>query len=180
MKRILFITCLMCNMALGIAQTNYYTQTKTFNENGYTYQCDLYKEGVRVTLYNKNNKWTYIKQMKKGTDKPFYVTSDDYVPLHVIDKNYIHNDSVFQATINKAFANYKMEGWELTIVTCTDSDTGKISEVYFKFTNVSICATIPVSVYRQIETQLVGLQYTLTPLAKSLNYVFQWWPVKPE
>ena len=64
------------------AQTNYYTTTKTFNENGYTYQCDVAASRF-VSLYNKNNKWTYVDQMKKGTNTPFYVTPENYSPLYV-------------------------------------------------------------------------------------------------
>lgn len=39
------------------AQTNYYTTTKTFNESGYTYQCDIPSYNL-VILYNKSNSST--------------------------------------------------------------------------------------------------------------------------
>ena len=39
------------------AQTNYYTTTKTFNESGYTYQCDIPPYNL-VILYNKSNSST--------------------------------------------------------------------------------------------------------------------------
>lgn len=89
-------------------------------------------------------------------------------------------DIIFKVIVNNAFADFKgkITKWELTIITCTDSDTGRISEVTFEFPNFTNSATVPVSVYREIETKLVGLKYTLTPLAKSLNYVYQWWPVE--
>ena len=73
-----------------------------------------------------------------------------------------------------------MKGFELIIITCTDSETGRISEVIFDFPNLTPYATVPVSVYREIETKLIGLKYTLTPLAKTLNYVYQWWPIEPK
>ena len=41
-------------------------------------------------------------------------------------------------------------------------------------------AKTTVSIYREIETKLIGLKYTLTPLAKTLNYVYQWWPIEPK
>ena len=181
MKKIFILISLLYNILLALAQTNYYAVTKTFNEQGYTYQCDV-SGGRNVTLYNKNNKWTYIKQMKKGTNTPFYVTPENYSPLYVKDKNEAYNDSIFKVIVNNAFADYKgkMKGSKLTIITCTDSETGKISEVLFNFADFTPYATIPVSIYREIETKLIGLKYTLTPLAKTLNYVYQWWPIEPK
>ena len=181
MKKIFILISLLYNILLALAQTNYYAVTKTFNEQGYTYQCDV-SGGRNVTLYNKNNKWTYVNQMKKGTNAPFYVTPENYSPLYVKDKNEAYNDSIFKVIVNNAFADYKgkMKGSKLTIITCTDSETGKISEVLFNFADFTPYATIPVSIYREIETKLIGLKYTLTPLAKTLNYVYQWWPIEPK
>ena len=120
--------------------------------------------------------------MKKGTNTPFYVTPENYSPLYVKDKNEAYNDSIFKVIVNNAFADYKgkMKGSKLTIITCTDSETGTISEVLFNFADFTPYATIPVSIYREIETKLIGLKYTLTPLAKTLNYVYQWWPIEPK
>lgn len=182
MKKILTFTSFLFNIVLALAQTtNYYMETKTFNEQGYTYQCDVVK-GRGVTLYNKNNKWTYVDQMKKGSNTPFYVTPENFSPLYVNDKSEAYNDSIFKVIVNNAFANYKgkMKGFELIIITCTDSETGRISEVIFDFPNFTPYATVPVSVYREIETKLIELKYTLTPLAKSLNYVYQWWSIEPK
>ena len=74
MKKILTLISLLYNVLFGFSQTNYYTTTKTFNEQGYTYQCDVNTKSGDIKLYNKNNKWTYVDQMKKGTNTPFYVT----------------------------------------------------------------------------------------------------------
>ena len=117
MKNIFILISLLYNVSLTLAQTNYYTTTKTFNEQGYIYQCDVDTESGDINLYNKNNKWTYIKQMKKGTNTPFYVTPENYTPLYVKDKNETYNDSIFKVIVNNAFINYKgkMKGWELTI-----------------------------------------------------------------
>ena len=104
MKNIFILISLLYNVSLAIAQTNYYTTTKTFNEQGYIYQCDVDTESGDINLYNKNNKWTYIKQMKKGTNTPFYVTPENYSPLYVKDKNEAYNDSIFKVIVNNAFA----------------------------------------------------------------------------
>ena len=45
---------LCCNCIHLTAQTNYYPETKTFHENGYTYQCDV-DEASMVSLYNMNS-----------------------------------------------------------------------------------------------------------------------------
>ena len=55
------------------AQTNYYAVTKTFNENGYTYQCDV-AASKTVTLYNKSNKFLFTTQSYKNTGETFSQT----------------------------------------------------------------------------------------------------------
>ena len=47
------------------AQTNYYIETRIFQEDGYTYQCDVLSGIIR--LYNKENKLTYVPQIFKDT-----------------------------------------------------------------------------------------------------------------
>ena len=42
MKKILTLISFLFNIVFALAQTtNYYAVTKTFNEQGYTYQCDV-------------------------------------------------------------------------------------------------------------------------------------------
>lgn len=49
---ITFLFLLLCCPGIRLAaQTNYYTETKTFHEDGYTYQCDV-NEAAMVSLYN--------------------------------------------------------------------------------------------------------------------------------
>ena len=52
---------------------------------------------------------------------------------------------------------------------CINSDTGKVDEVEFSFMNFGTYATIPISVYRKIETDLKekGLVYPLTEEGKN-------------
>lgn len=47
---LLFISLFMVDLS---AQTNYYSQDKTFYEEGYTYQCDVTEGAGLVNLYNK-------------------------------------------------------------------------------------------------------------------------------
>lgn len=176
MKRLTSLIGILFNTMLAISQTtNFYETTKTFHENGYTYQCDVDPSGF-VTLYNKNNKWTYVPPMKKGSNVPFYVTPENFQPLLEEDKdikNFKQMRKTYIEIINNAFREYKgkMKGWKLSITTCTNSDTGKVEEVYFRFTTHTPFAQVPVSVYREIETKIVGYKRTPTELGKSLNYI---------
>lgn len=181
MKRLIATMGIIIYAIITHAQTNYYGSTKTFVEDGYTYQCDVRPSGYAI-LYNKNNKWTYVHQMKKGTDKPFYITPENYQPVVKADKNEAYIDSIYKVIVNNAFKEYKtkVKGSAFYIVTCTDTDTGKIAEVCFHVPTFTPYVTIPVSVFREIECNLVGLQYTLTELGKTLNYLYLFWRIEPE
>ena len=52
-----------------VAQNYYYNVDKTFKENGYTYQCDVLEKAKFVTLYNKENKFTYVNQVDRHTEQ---------------------------------------------------------------------------------------------------------------
>lgn len=175
MKQIMMLMFFLIYTTCILSQSNHYTITKTFNEQGYTYQCDVSKSGS-VTLYNKNNKWTYTPQKIKSTGEIFYVTAENYVPVLIEDAIGVASDKKMELAIDNAFVKYKeqLEGRQIFIITCINSDTGKIDELYFEFVNFGPYACIPVSVYRELETKLVGLQYTLSPLAKTFNYVYRW------
>ena len=66
MKTTLFSFLLFFCAVYTAAQTNYYTETKTFKESGYVYQCDVLP-GNDVRLYNKENKLTYVDQIYNNT-----------------------------------------------------------------------------------------------------------------
>ena len=57
------------------AQTNYYSQDKTFYEDGYTYQCDVTEGAGLVNLYNKDSKYIYVKQINRYTGEK--ISSDE-------------------------------------------------------------------------------------------------------
>ncbi len=174
MKQIMILITFLIYTISMMSQTNYYAVTKTFHEQGYTYQCDVVSRSV--TLYNKNNKWTYTPQVIKSTGEIFYVTPENYVPVLVEDAIGDASDKKMELAMKNAFVKYKehLKRREVIITVCVNSETGKIDEVYYTFTNAGPYATIPVSVFRELETKLVGLQYTLSPLAKTFNYVYRW------
>ena len=57
MKTLIIFISILFSATYMYAQTNYYTTTKTFNESGYTYQCDIPPYNL-VILYNKSNSST--------------------------------------------------------------------------------------------------------------------------
>lgn len=57
MKTFIVFTSMLFGIFVLHAQTYYYTTTKTFNESGYTYQCDIPPYNL-VILYNKSNSST--------------------------------------------------------------------------------------------------------------------------
>ena len=49
-----------------VAQTNYYAETKTFNESNYTYKAEVSSHGY-VKLYNTANLWMNTESVYKDT-----------------------------------------------------------------------------------------------------------------
>lgn len=179
MKRTLLLTCLSALILTIQAQTNYYTETKIFYENGYTYQC--YVEAKWVDLYNKNYT-TYahgrVTQVFKDTGETFYLLHYERV-AQMYD-----NDETRENGKNKVraiLAPYKsiLKDKELLMKFVINSDTGKIDEVYFGFTQIGPYAQLPISVFREIELSLIGTQFKLTDFGKRLNYLYMWWAVAP-
>jgi hypothetical protein len=172
MKTILLLAGLLLSMSV-LAQTNYYSTTKTFNESGYTYQCDVNTGSKEVILYNKSNQLTYVNMVNKTTGEPFSIPTPDgpYTfteELWVVPK--------YTSIINNAFTaaeKQRVKERKFGITLYISPVTGKIMEVNFDFLTVSPFATIPVSVYRNIELQLKE-QIWVTPItaeASKYNYL---------
>lgn len=158
-----------------VAQTNFYTATKTFNQSGYTYQCDVVQENKMVTLYNRENKLTYTNQVYKTTGKepPLFNNPDD-----VLDDDWTRTKS--EKIVNSAFSAEQrnaVKGEVLLISMYISPDTGKVTEVKFNFTcKGDPFATIPVSIYRQIEIDLKNnIWFTPTEDGKKLNFIYRGW-----
>ncbi len=172
---LLFVLLLGLSASVA-AQTRYYNESKTFKEDGYTYQCDVMEKIGWVKLYNAEEKWVAAPVTKKGSSEPFVMLVEDYEPLTTAGKN----AKAFSAAIApcKKVATdilnaYKtrLESDNLDITMGINPDTGKVEGVYFEFVNMSGYGTLPVSVYRQIEKGLIGKQFTPTALGKTLSYI---------
>ena len=166
--------------ASGIsAQEKYYQSTKTYHENGYTYQCDVAESRI-ATLYNKENKLTNVDQINKITG--------DFPNSLSRKKNQLEVETWTKpkcfSIVNNAFSaaeKQRVKGSEFTITMYIDSDSGKVSEVNFRFSIIRPYATIPVSVYRKIEVELKkNIWFTPTEEGKKINYLVLWWRQEPE
>ncbi|WP_235817246.1 DUF5043 domain-containing protein [Bacteroides congonensis] len=73
--------------------------------------------------------------------------------------------------VNDVFSSLEKErlkGSKFTILLYIDSNLGQVSEVEFQFSSFWPCATIPLSVYRKIETELKK-NIWFTPTAEGKN-----------
>lgn len=175
MKLIITIIAFVICAVDASAQTNYYETKKTFQEDGYTYQCDVLERAKFVRLYNKENKLTYIDQIDRNSGKLISMTENNI--KNILPETW--TKSKCYAIVNNAFSNIekqRVKGFKITICMYINPVSGKVSEVEFQFVSFRPYATIPVSVYRKIETELKkNVWFTPTAEGKKLNYIFLGW-----
>jgi len=156
------------------AQTYYYNTTKTFNESGYTYQCDL-RYGA-VVLYNKANLFTYTNQIYKNDGKS--VEEGHWAKKPDVQKE-TWTKPLARTIVNNAFTaveKSRFKGEFLCITMIISPETGKVIEVSFDFMPKSGYGTVPVSTYRKIETDLKAqIWFTPTAEGKKVNYLMRFW-----
>ena len=155
------------------AQTYYYNTTKTFNENGYSYQCDKPDWGL-VTLYNKANQYTYAPyEYKDGSPVK---NLENLFPLIKYD-NLTEQKCI--SIVNNAFSpaeKQRIKGSKADVNMIIDTFTGKVIEVNFSFFYTSPGATISVSTYRALELALKSqIQFTITDNGKKLKFIKRYW-----
>ena len=132
-------------------EVNHYEKTRTFVEDGYTYQCDV-KYGY-VTLYNAANQWTYADQIDNRTGKLYTSNLGENDVFKMSDETAkaiirIVNQSFSQEEARRITDN----GFMLTLF--FSPVTGDLAEVCFNFFIFRDSARIPISYYRDIELQL--------------------------
>ena len=150
-------------------EVNHYKETKTFVEDGYTYQCDV-NYGL-VTLYNKENKWTYEDQIDKQTGEVYNADSSNGPVLQMDEETY----QKILKIINESFSYEETKritdnGFITTLY--VNPETGNINEVCYNFSIFSNSAQIPIAYYRDIEQKVKKqIQVTVTERGKLLNYI---------
>lgn len=177
MKKIIFITVLLFTTCNIIAQTNYYTETKTFYEEGYTYQADRCKTGD-IEIYNAENKWINKEQVYKETGE--YFDMPDY-GLEILDNTkYAETQKELFYILKECFSESEKNilqnsEYDFHINMYINPETGKVDDVRFSFDNTSYYIYIPVSTFRKIELQIKDkLSFTVTEEGKKLNYIYYW------
>jgi hypothetical protein len=174
-KIILLTIAALFSIAKTQAQTTYYyDKTKTIYGDGYTYQCDV---TYAVNLYNSENRLTYAEwTLKDGSPVPDEVFEGEVELMEYETWTY----PLFKEIVNRAFSaeeRNRVKGVKFLVVMTVDTSTGKITEVLFWFLPDDPFQTIPISVYRQIETELKSqLWFTPTEIGKKLNFVKRGWP----
>lgn len=178
MRTITLLISALLYSIIGVAQTYYYLEPKTFQEKGYTYQCDL--NGYQVTLYNKENKLTYEDNIDKRTGRL-------YVPngkgSHIASEN--KTKPQCYSIVNQAFSpeqKLRVKGQNIIIRLCISPQTGDIMEVDFNLIAVKQdpYQTIPVSVFRQIEVELKkNVRFIPSAEGKNMSYILLCWSQDP-
>ncbi|MFV0546850.1 MAG: DUF5043 domain-containing protein, partial [Bacteroides sp.] len=172
----IFTFILLACFGVVYAQKYYYTVTKTFNEDGYTYQCNV-STSKFFTLYNKASRFISVRQQYKDgrpLDEKFHNMPRTY---------YVKDDSWTKpkcySIVNNAFASFdknRLRGEELMILLYIDSTTGKVADVEFNFVTVNPFSTVPLSIYRNIELEIKKHIYFIpTPEGNKLNFLFHFW-----
>ncbi|MDR1632231.1 MAG: DUF5043 domain-containing protein [Dysgonamonadaceae bacterium] len=152
--------------------TYYYKETKTFYENGYTYQCDV--ENAHVTLYNKANRFTYVKQtFKDGSPLSKELFDGD---VDVLEDD-TWTKPKCNSILSSAFLVTRMgSGHRIFVTMYIDPNTGKVMEVDFWFDTNKEFGTVSISVYREIELALKNdVWFKPTAEGKKLNYIMRGW-----
>lgn len=148
-------------------EVNHYEESKTFVVDGYTYQCDV-RHGY-VTLYNKDNKWTYADQIDKRTGEIYTTNLESSTP--------VDEDSVnaMLSIIDQAFSReeaQRIADNSFMIILFISPITGKVEEVCYNFFVFDACAKIPLSYYRDIEMKMKEkIHIQLTEEDKHLNFI---------
>ena len=181
MRTIFIILISLLQSFMLCAQTNYYAETKTFNESDYTYQAEVSSNGS-VKLYNTTNLWMNAESVYKDTGTVFNMP--DY-GIDLFDEDSWLNSKVQVANVvNSSFSNAEKQRIQevyFFIIMHINSTTGYIDDVYFEFDNTEPYATIPVSVYRNIEIGIKEkVRFTLTNEGKKLNYIYYWNDIVPK
>lgn len=173
--RLLVTIILLFVVQYIMPQINYYPSTKTFYEDGYVYQCDLDESGM-ITLYNKDNRFTYAHYSNKdGTRVPSDVLlgrvqliEDDIWTRRKCGEI---GDNIFSAAERVKVANEKFD-----ISMTVNTTTGNVIEVEFSFMYNDHFITVPVSTFRKLEMALKEkIWFTITPAGKKLKFIQRGW-----
>ena len=177
-----FICTLFC-VAASAQAPHLYNVSRTFNESGFTYRAEVMPGGT-VRLFNAANRHDF-RQIQTFRDGRRITTEDRRGFGSVVNPC----TSTIIQTVNDIVRNalspaerQRVGDWQLMVIMYVNmaaTTPQPIAEVKFGFNNISPFATIPVSVYRQIELE-IKQQVRMMPTAsgRQLNFVSVGFPVR--
>ena len=148
---------------------------------GYSYVCDSIGS-TRINLYNAENHLGREEiAYKDGTDIPLETLLHDDIDAVVLTSEL---NKLMWSIVDDAFTKEQAASfgkWRLGITLNISSTTGRITDVYFEYVNLSDYTKIPVDVYRNIELRLKNeVVFTLTEEGKRLTYCYLGWSQIPK
>ena len=153
----MLIGILFCTVAN--AQAHLYNTTRTFREVGFTYQANV--EHGRVTLFNAANR--YVMDGRRATFRDGRPVPQEFLddPTPWTSPNSIAIIPIVTTIVRNALtpAERQRMGDNPLFVTMFVNQTATtpqpVTEVFFEFRPSSPFATLPVSVYRRIELEII-------------------------
>ncbi len=175
MRTLFFILGLLFAANEIVAQTNYYTEKKTFNMDGYTYISDIVNAGK---LYNARNKLTYQQPRYKDTGEIFDSENSRFKITYNSNRDKAKSlcDSIIRAEFSAAdMERISKNNYKIFVTLYINSETGVVDEVSFSFYENSPYAYIPVSTYRRIELAIKeNVRLSLANDYNILTFIYYW------
>ena len=165
------------------AQTFYYNTTRTFRETGFTYQANV-SYGM-VTLFNAANRHDFYQRQTFRDGSPLSAEDLRGGLGQLITPDASTTISLVTNIVRNALSpaeRQRVGDWALIVIMYVNQEATTpqpITEVKFRFCTDSPFATIPVSVYRQIELE-IKRQVKLAPTAngRRLSHLSRGVPIR--
>ncbi len=150
-KKVIVLVSLLFVLVDMYAQTFYYDTTQVFYAQRYV--CDVTQESKSVRLYSKSNKFTEVEAVNKETGAE--MTDAERKEANFVDDSQLWGKCL--SILNESFSEEertRVQGCKFIIILRVDTNTGIIRDVEYRFPAVSMLATVPVSVYQEMEIKL--------------------------
>ena len=172
-KKVIVLVSLLFVLVDMYAQTFYYDTTQVFYAQRYV--CDVTQESKSVRLYSKSNKFTEVEAVNKETGAE--MTDAERKEANFVDDSQLWGKCL--SILNESFSEEertRVQGCKFIIILRVDTNTGIIRDVEYRFPAVSMLATVPVSVYQEMEIKLKKeIVFNITEKGKRFNYIpFVW------
>ena len=186
MNTIKVITILICTIlcAAVSAQEQLYNVSRTFHESGFTYRADVMPGGT-VVLFNANNRHDFHQRQTFRDGSP--LSAEDIrgglgaVVTPRISTAIPTVTNIVRNALSPA-ERQRVGDWPLIVRMYVNQEATtpqSVTEVKFTFSTNSPFATLPVSVYRQIELEIKRqVRFAPTASGRNLNFVVVGFPVR--